>query len=319
MAKDVRETADISREGRRAVDESVRGTQEARARMEALAERILALSEQAQAIGQIVRTVNGMAEQSNLLALNAGIEAAKAGEAGAGSASSPGRSARWPSSRAGDRPDPGDPRRDPGRDPAAVIVTEEGSKVAAAAVETVREAGARIDQLTATISEVRRGTAQQILASTQQQVAGVGQISQAMHAINQAERRTGPSTAPARPSAPRASWSELATRLGAAEAITIPKLSGVALWPASRRPSRRAAARPASDELQGPRHGPSSARRWTCCATGRDARRDRLVRGRGVPRGAQPQGRRARGGATPRCRAALLVLRDAPEHAVARG
>ena len=84
VAEDVHKTAEISRDGRRAVDESVRGTQEARARMEALAERILALSDQAQAIGEIVRTVNGLAEQSNLLSVNAGIEAAKAGEAGRG-------------------------------------------------------------------------------------------------------------------------------------------------------------------------------------------------------------------------------------------
>jgi len=69
VAESVRRTAEISEEGRRAVDETVRGAQQAKTRMETIAERILALSEQAQAIAEITATVNELAEQSNVVLL----------------------------------------------------------------------------------------------------------------------------------------------------------------------------------------------------------------------------------------------------------
>ena len=68
---------------------------------------------------------------------------------------------------------------------AAVLATEEGGKAVGSAVETVRLAGERIDQLAGTIADASQA-AQHIVTATQQQVTGIGQIAQAMRAIDQA-------------------------------------------------------------------------------------------------------------------------------------
>ena len=172
VAKEVRETADISREGRRAVEESVRGTQEARTRMETLAERILALSDQAQAIGEIVRTVNGLAEQSNLLSVNAGIEAAKAGEAGrgfavvAGEVKSLAEQSRQATAQIRDIL--GEIQA---ATQAAVMAAEQGVKASEAGEAITIEAGEAIRELGERLSR-SSDSAQQILASAQQQLTG---------------------------------------------------------------------------------------------------------------------------------------------------
>ena len=64
-----------------------------------------------------------------------------------------------------------------------MLVTEEGSKGAAAAVDAIRDVGTRIEQLSGTIDDASRA-AQVIVAAAQQQVTGIAQISQAMHSIN---------------------------------------------------------------------------------------------------------------------------------------
>lgn len=194
VAKDARETADISRDGRRAVDESVRGTQKARARMEALAERILALSEQAQAIGEILRTVNGLAEQTNLLSVNAGIEAAKAGEAGRGFAvvASEVKSLAEQSRQATAQ------IRDilgeiQAATQAAVMAAEQGVKASEAGEAITTEAGEAIRQLGERLA-ASADSAQQILASAQQQMTGIDQVALAMQNIRQASAQNMAST-----------------------------------------------------------------------------------------------------------------------------
>lgn len=181
---------EVSTAGREAVGRSVRSIEKLREQMAAIAERILGLSEQAQTVGQIITTVNELAEQSNLLALNASIEAARAGEHGRGFSvvAAEIRALAEQSKRATGhvRTILGDVQKST---TAAVLVTEEGSKAVAKAVETVQDAGARIDQLAATVAATSQ-VAQQILHSTQQQVAGVSQISQAMGSINQATMQT---------------------------------------------------------------------------------------------------------------------------------
>ena len=87
-AKEVSEysnqTAQVSLDGKKAVDATMDGMSRIRHQMDSIAESIVKLSEQNQAIGAIIATVNDMADQSNLLAVNASIEAAKAGEQGKG-------------------------------------------------------------------------------------------------------------------------------------------------------------------------------------------------------------------------------------------
>jgi len=194
VAQEARETADISRDGRKAVEESVRGTQEARASMETLAERILALSEQAQQIGEIVRTVNGLAEQSNLLSVNAGIEAAKAGEAGRGFAVV---AAEVKSLAEQSRQATAQIRDILGEiqaaTQAAVMAAEQGVKASEAGQAITSEAGEAIrilgERLVASAD-----SAQQILASAQQQMTGIDQVAMAMQNIRQASAQNMAST-----------------------------------------------------------------------------------------------------------------------------
>ena len=76
--------AEISKDGKQAVDQVAEGMQRIRREMESIAKTIVFLSEQGQSIGGIIATVTDLADQSNLLAVNAAIEAAKAGDQGRG-------------------------------------------------------------------------------------------------------------------------------------------------------------------------------------------------------------------------------------------
>ena len=183
-------SVEVSAAGREAVTSTIESMGRARDQVASIGERILALSEQAQTVGQIITTVNELAEQSNLLALNAAIEAARAGEHGRGFAvvAQEIRGLAEQSKRATMqvRSILGDIQK---LTTAAVLATEQGNKAVGSAVDLVRDAGARIDQLAGTIATTAL-TAQQIVETAQQQVTGIGQISQATHAIRQAATQT---------------------------------------------------------------------------------------------------------------------------------
>ena len=194
MASVAQQTVAISNDGRHAVDESVRGTQEARLRMETIAERILALSEQAHAIGEIVVTVNGLAEQSNLLAVNAGIEAAKAGEAGRGFAvvavEVKALADQSKQATAQIREILSEIQR---ATQAAVMAAEQGVKASESGEEITRDAGEAIRQLAERLGTSAEA-AQQILVSSQQQMAGMDQVSLAMQNIQESSAQNMAST-----------------------------------------------------------------------------------------------------------------------------
>jgi methyl-accepting chemotaxis protein len=171
--------------GRQAIDSGVQGMERVQEKMESIAATVVRLSERSQAIAEIIVTVSGLAEQSNLLAVNAAIEAAKAGEQGKGFAvvAQEVRNLAEQSRQATRqvREILGDIQKSVG---AAVMITEQGSKTVALGVEQTTEAGHAIRELAEHIAGAAEAAAQ-IAASSQQQLAGMDQVAQAMENINQ--------------------------------------------------------------------------------------------------------------------------------------
>jgi methyl-accepting chemotaxis protein len=159
--------------------------EEIRDRVEAIARDILALSEQSQQIGEITATVNDLADQSNILALNASIEAAKAGEHGKGFAvvATEVRNLAEQSKQATEqvRGILSDIQK---ATTAAVLATEQGTKVVEQGLTMAERAREGIGNLMETLNEAAQA-AQLIAASAHQQSTGLDQITQAMKDVNQ--------------------------------------------------------------------------------------------------------------------------------------
>ncbi len=184
----------ISQAGKKAVGDAIEGMSRIKDQVESIAENIVRLSEQSQAIAEIAGTVADLAGQVNLLSVNASIEASKAGEQGKGflvvaqevknlsvqskQASSQVRSILNDVQKAIS---------------AAVMATEQGSKIVEAGSEQASRAGESIQMLADTIAESAQA-AIQVAASSQQQQAGMDQLASAMESIKQASAQNAAST-----------------------------------------------------------------------------------------------------------------------------
>lgn len=190
VAEAAARSSDVAIEGQGAVGTARQGMIDLSAKVDTIAQRILALSEQTQAIGEIVTTVADLADQSNLLAVNAAIEAAKAGEQGRGFAvvAQEVRNLADQSREATAQVSGilGEIQKAAN---SAVLVTEQGTRDVATAVEKVEQAGAVIDQLAATAAEAA-GLARQIAASAGQQRVGVDQIGTGIANVGQVSNQT---------------------------------------------------------------------------------------------------------------------------------
>ncbi len=179
-------TAQVSLDGKNAVDATRDGMSRIRQQMDSIAESIVKLSEQNQAIGSIIAAVNDMADQSNLLAVNASIEAAKAGEQGKGFAvvAQEVRNLAEQSKQA-----TGQVRlilNDIQKAiSTAVMATEQGGKVVEVGVNQSSEAGDSIRLLAEAVSSSAQASVQ-IVAATNEQLVGMDQVAQAMESIKQA-------------------------------------------------------------------------------------------------------------------------------------
>ncbi len=186
VSDSAQKTLHVSKEGMKSLEQTIAEMNHIRGQMESIAETIVRLSEQSQAIGETVANVNDIAEQSNLLAVNAAIEAAKAGEQGKGFAvvAQEIKSLAEQSKRATAqvRTILSDVQKGIS---SAVIVTEQGSKAVDAGVKQAALSGEAIRVLADNIAEAVQASTQ-IVASSQQQLAGMDQVVLAMESINQA-------------------------------------------------------------------------------------------------------------------------------------
>jgi methyl-accepting chemotaxis protein len=181
--------AELSRQGRVAVEDSMSAMDVVRDRVDEIESSIRELSAQAQAIAEIITTVNELADQTNLLALNAAIEAARAGEQGRGFAVVAGevKSLAEQSKNATVRVRQilNEIQR---ATSAAVERTQQGSGQVEAGTGQVREAGATIRGLSDAVQGAAQAAAQ-IAASAGQQSTGMNQIRQAIGSIQQAAQQ----------------------------------------------------------------------------------------------------------------------------------
>ncbi len=76
------ETAQACEQGHVSVRDAIRGMEEVRAQVEAIAKRMTVLGANSSKIGGVIAIIDEISKQTNLLALNAAIEAAGAGDAG---------------------------------------------------------------------------------------------------------------------------------------------------------------------------------------------------------------------------------------------
>lgn len=189
VADSSQRAAEMGKDGRRLVDETVAGMSQVKDQVESIGRSILSLAEQAQAIGEIITAVNDIAEQTNLLALNAAVEAARAGESGRGFAVVAGeiKSLAEQSKRSTVqvRQILGEIQR---ATSAAVMTTEQGTKQAVAASKQIGTAGETIRALADAVQEAAQSSAQ-IVASAGQQALGMEQIRHAVSNIHQATQQ----------------------------------------------------------------------------------------------------------------------------------
>lgn len=184
VADSVRRSDEVSKVGRKAVEDSVTVLNLAKDRSDKVAESIVTLAEKTQAISEIIASVSEIAEQTNLLSLNAAIEASRAGEHGRGftvvagevkalaeqskKATAQVRSILESIQKAIN---------------SAVYSTEQGIHSMVTATQAASQAGDTIKMLSDIIAEAATESTQ-IMASASQQASGVEQVSLAMTHIN---------------------------------------------------------------------------------------------------------------------------------------
>lgn len=162
------------------------GLMEIKEKMDLIASNIINLSEQSQMISEIITTVEDIANQSNLLAVNASIEAIKAGEHGKGfSVVSQELKNLAEQSKQGTKQVQKiifDIQKVTGT---LVMVAEQGGKAVESGVMQAESVKTSMDQLNNIVLNAAN-VSKQIVASYEQELAGMDQISSAMGSIKQA-------------------------------------------------------------------------------------------------------------------------------------
>ena len=183
VAHTYHEAEEVSQSGRKAIEDAVQTMRLVRDQMESIGQTVVRLSEHSATIGDIITAVKDLADQSNLLAVNASIEAARAGERGKGFAVV----AQEIKALADQSKEATEQVRTILEDTrkwisAVVMATEQGSRAVEAGVRESISAGESIEKLSESVEESVEA-ASIIEATSEQQFAGVGQVSTAIASI----------------------------------------------------------------------------------------------------------------------------------------
>ncbi|WPC03183.1 methyl-accepting chemotaxis protein [Pseudomonas benzenivorans] len=188
VADSTARTREVAQGGRQSVDEALKGMEQIREQMQAVAESIMRLGEQSQTIGEIVASVSDLAEQSNLLGVNASIEAMRAGETGKGfSVVAQEVKALADQSKQATAQVRGILGEIQKAMTKAVLLAEQGSKAVESGYERAQSSGEAIRALDSSIVESSE-MALQIAATSQQQMVGMDQVANAMASIREASQ-----------------------------------------------------------------------------------------------------------------------------------
>ncbi len=183
-ANSAREALDLSENGVKTVEKTVKGIEDLQGKVAAIADKIMQLSEQTSQIETVSNLVADVADQTNMLALNAAVEAARAGEQGKGFAVVAGeiRKLADQSRTSADKINilVGDIQSSIN---STVMVTDEGNKTAIAGIEVARDTSDVFANIAKSINKVFE-TTQDIATSSKMQAVSVQQAVSAMNAIN---------------------------------------------------------------------------------------------------------------------------------------
>lgn len=182
-------------EGTIAVDRTLKGMEQLRGKVSAIAQQILHLSERTNQIGNISTLVSDLANQTNMLALNAAVEAVRAGDRGRGFsvvaqeirklADESKRSAQQISTLVFDIQDAIN---------STVMATDEGTRTVEEGVKVSQETSDAFAEVKEAINDVVANN-QQISLTIRQQVTAIQQIVDAMNVLNAAAQETATSIA----------------------------------------------------------------------------------------------------------------------------
>jgi len=191
IASDVGQRAlKLTEEGNVIVRQSIDGINDLGDKIGTVADQIVKLGEQTAQIGNIANIVKDLSAEINMLALNAAVEAARAGEHGRGFAVVAGevRKLANESKKLAEQTNAiiSDIQKATN---ATVIKTEEGTRV----VEEVSGYARSVEELFSSLSEAANTVyenTQQVSMTAKQQSTAIGQVIEAMNALNMGARET---------------------------------------------------------------------------------------------------------------------------------